>query len=222
MPPKKKGAEPKIPLLPPQIFEASVAKLNIHVGVGQHATTTTTIINTNNPTSNSITCTNEAMEFLRHAHGQFVALISSELASGQDSKPKRKRKNVDVDVSVVEEENGENEIRTIMPKHVKTALERLEFHDILASTGLNENECMDDDGDQDKKMGMKPNVTTKSTTTNITVTAPTISKAAKRRKVTKMKELLKDDATTADLLKEQEQLFARSAAKAKEAHDKKR
>ena len=178
---KKKDLASTCPVLPPQVFEASMGKLNIQIQRNEQHTASTTY------------CTKEAMEFLRQCHSQFVALLSSELASGQDSKPKSKRKGSE------QQNNEQDTIRTIMPNHIKPALEQLEFHDI----------------DIDRLA--EPNNPIANGTAGGQQTSSKSLNNGKRRKAASVKKSLNNSAMTEDLLKEQEKLFAMSVAKARKS-----
>jgi len=185
MPPKKRKL-PSTLTLTPQVFEASVAQLHIQVASSKND------INSNSTASKNVTdqdhenstyCTIEAMEFLRQAHGQFIALVSSEMASGEDGPKKKGRQTTKLD----HDRNESDTIRTIMPKKVKIALERLDFFDIATSPHINDDSSGAGGG---SKRGAK---------------------------AARVKKSVKNVARTEELLKEQERLFAMSAAKMKDS-----
>jgi hypothetical protein len=192
MPPKKRKLSGSTLMLTPQVFEASVAQLNIHVvssvageprnDSGSVSATDTRKSNADTLSKKPILCSKEAMEILRQAHGQFVALLSSEMASGDDSKKKQKQKKKSDN-----SHSDSDSIRTIMPKHVKIALERLEFIDIASSPHINFDDSAGASGGSEKGA-----------------------------KTARVKKNVKNSAMTEDLLKEQERLFAMSAAKMKD------
>eukprot|EP00979_Chaetoceros_neogracilis_P005252 scaffold932_cov278-Chaetoceros_neogracile.AAC.2 len=177
MPPKKR----KLPVnltLTPQVFAPSVAKLNIQLASSQNDTNSDSASRGDIPHDSHehpTYCTIEAMEFLRQAHGQFVALVSSEMASGEED-PKKKVAKIDNDA-----------VRTILPKKVKIALERLDFFDIASSPYVNDDSSGAGGG---SKRGTK---------------------------AARVKKTVKNVAMTEELLKEQERLFAISAAKMKDS-----
>mmetsp|Transcript_5676 Transcript_5676/g.8617 ORF Transcript_5676/g.8617 Transcript_5676/m.8617 type:complete len:189 (+) Transcript_5676:126-692(+) len=183
MPPKKKRKLADT-LMTPQVFEASVAQLNIHLVssvAGESSNDSGSVSATDRRKSNADTitkkhifCSKEAMEILRQAHGQFVALLSSEIASGEDASKKS--------------HSDSDSIRTIMPKHVKVALERLEFVDIASSPHINFDDSAGASGGSEKGA-----------------------------KTARVKKNVKNRAMTEELLKEQERLFAMSAAKMKDS-----
>jgi len=145
------------------------------------------------------------MEYLRHCHGQFVALLASELVSGIDDddsknnsqikRPKRKKQKVAAD-------STDNKILTVTSTSVVSALERLEFQDLVVKF-----KSMNNDGNNLEQMnvdgGIKPKAAIGS---------------CRKRKSTKIKNAFKNDTMTAALLEEQERLFALSAAKVKESN----
>ncbi len=198
---KKKVSAASCPILPPQVFETSLAKLNIHIArpkVSNESTTGSTELDGGG--GSTVYCTAEAMEFLRQCHSQFVALVSSELASGQDSVPMKKRK-----ASEKDGDNGANTIRTIMPNHIKPALERLEFHDINLEI-FEELQNSSAGGMDSGAIKGKSKVTPKSEPSS-----------RKQSKATRVKNSIKNSAMTEALMKEQEKLFAMSVARAKES-----
>ena len=265
MPPKKRGDSS---LLSPQIFAASLTKLNIRIqghsheadvdvdvdvdvdqenqlpppnlkGVSDHE------INDANPHNGDSTakkesksmmsqvhahvsvsapiqilCTKEAMEFLRQAHSQFVGLLSSELASGQDcdsdTKSKKRQKlmrtktKTKTEASKDGSDDNENSIRIIVPSLIKPALERLEFHEINIDS-------LDDIGTDADESSTKNNQTalTGTGTVSSTKRSRTNQRNASKSKASRVKKSLLNSATTEELLKEQEKLFASSVAKAK-------
>jgi hypothetical protein len=198
-------------LLSPQVFEESIAKLNLHI--------LPSVVNPKNTTRQQhcsfeenreieltkndhdrhdnpqILCTKEAMEILRHCHGKFIALLSSELVSCYCQTCGKESSSCPCDD---DEEGGGgakgDSIKTIMPKHVKMALERLDFQQIVSSPKFNDIYT--------RIMAQGWNKTKKTTNTT---------------ESTRIKKAVKNSANAQDLLKEQERLFAMSAAKMKEA-----
>jgi Class 2 transcription repressor NC2, beta subunit (Dr1) len=207
-------------LLSPQVFEESLAKLNLRIlppssgGVVVQDPNTSIETQHNNSLDDENTvqdstddirrnenqqiyCTKEAMEILRHCHGQFIALLASELVSSYCKLCGKESSSCSCDGKGGGGGRGEmgDSIRTIMPKHVKVALEQLEFQPIVSSP---------------KFMEIYARVATEGT-----------HKAQKARanttKSTRIKKVVKNIAMEEDLLKEQERLFALSAAKMKDA-----
>ncbi len=202
---------------------------------------------THTHTRTVVLCDDEAMEYLRHCQGQFVALISSELASCdsavhfQNNKKKSKNKkkggkgkckgndNGDDDVNDGDNDNDndnndshdDNAIRTIMPHHVQSALERLEFHDLLTEVQL-----VTKNAAVTVKTNTKPKGTKTTATATEAKTTTAMSTKARRaaaiRKNKKQKKMLMDESAMADLMKEQERLFAASASKAREEQERKK
>lgn len=265
MPPKKRGDSS---LLSPQIFAASLTKLNIRIqghsheadvgvdvvvdqehqlpppnlkGVSDHEINDFTPHNGDSTAKKEsksmmsqvhahvsvsvsapiqIQCTKEAMEFLRQAHSQFVGLLSSELASGQDcdsdtkSKKRQKRTRTKTKTKTEASKDGsddnENSIRIIVPSLIKPALERLEFHEINIDS-------LDDIGTDADESSTKNNQTarTGTGTASSTKRSRTNQRNASKSKASRVKKSLLNSAMTDELLKEQEKLFASSVAKAK-------
>mmetsp|Transcript_25816 Transcript_25816/g.39562 ORF Transcript_25816/g.39562 Transcript_25816/m.39562 type:complete len:222 (-) Transcript_25816:38-703(-) len=217
MPPKNKiqcdGAETtnKTVLIPPTAFEVGAAKLNIHASSGylnDEGFIQLDEINTAK-LKRTIYCDNEAMDYLRHCQGQFVALVASDLAScdtdaskrTDNSSPsggatkKRKRKQ-----NKEKEQSEEKEvIKTIKPEDVMDALKRLEFHEIVTKLESIEANKRDSESGPSSK-------------------SASLSKPANRKRQAKKKLMaaFKNTSSTADLLKEQERLFALSASKFKD------
>ena len=265
MPPKKRGDSS---LLSPQIFAASLTKLNIRIqghsqeaavdvvvdqehqlpppnlkGVSDHEINDFTPHNGDSTAKKEsksmmsqvhahvsvsvsapiqIQCTKEAMEFLRQAHSQFVGLLSSELASGQDcdsdtkSKKRQKRTRTKTktktktktEASKDGSDDNENSIRIIVPSLIKPALERLEFHEINIDS-------LDDIGTDADESSTKNNQTARTGTASSTKRSRTNQRNASKSKASRVKKSLLNSAMTDELLKEQEKLFASSVAKAK-------
>ena len=173
-----------------------------------------------------IVCTNEAMEILRICHGQFISLIASELASGargnetnkhiRNSKLKKKlmkeEKQDDNDCFDREMSSSEARVRSILPQHVMDALENLEFNHIIVSDVKSRMELCS--SNQQKIIEKKDdNSKERKTITN--------NNEQHRKKKQKLKKALKNSSMTADLLEEQEKLFAMSVEKAKKLSNKK-
>lgn len=200
-------------LLSPQVFEQSLAKLNLRTvpsGGGIEDQTVKSQHN-NSQDENSVKdandlgyhgnqeifCSKEAMEILRHCHGQFIALLASELVSSYCKLCGKESSSCSCDGKEGGGGGGEmgDSIKTIMPKHVKMALEQLEFQPIVSSP---------------KFMEIYARVTTEGTN-KIQKTSANTTKS------TRIKKAVKNIAMEEDLLKEQERLFALSAAKMKDA-----
>lgn len=195
-------------LIPPSAFEVGAAKLNIHARSGcSNADGCIHLHNRDTAKSNrTIFCDNETMEYLRHCQGQFVALVASDLASCDKysartdsgtlgvSTKKRKRK------PSKEKEQAEEKdvIKTIKPEDVMDSLKRLEFQEIVAKLKSIEASKRDSESGSNTK-------------------SASMSKPANRKRQAKKKlmDAFKNTSSTADLLKEQERLFAMSASKAK-------
>ncbi len=237
---RKHAATPNL-LLSPSVFLSSIAKLNIiaadaDAGATAGATDATT---SNDQGEERIEFTNEAIELLRICHGQFVALVSSELASGErkgegnsSSKRTKLRKSTkankcdDGDTTKDNNENGSAgtvEIRSIVPQNIIEALDSLEFNNIASQVRLlmvkNESGgggCMVGNS---KACSQDKNASTTSTSgknrQSSQISVNDGKKSSSRAKKKKMKEAWKNDAVTAELLKEQERLFALSVEKAK-------
>ena len=136
---------------------------------------------------------NEAIELLRKCHGQFLSLISSELASGERIEKKKKPKDSTSDFTYTDDDGPA--MRSIVAQNVMNALENLDFHYISQSLmkpshGQNKKE---------KKGGNALHSKTKATPKG------------------KKKKRLKKSILTAELLEEQEKLLALSAARAKQS-----
>lgn len=215
-------------LLSPQLFEECISKLNLHIlpppaGEKDHqdhqestsddlgATTAAPLRHT----GRTVSCTKEAMEILRQCHGQFIALLASELATSSSCTdndthsscrkdpcmssrhhPERRAKvggqNESAETAAVETEQT---VKTITPTHVKIALERLDFQSIVSSPKFHElyTRMMNNEG-AGKRKGV-----------------------AKGTDSARIKKAVKNRAMMADLLKEQERLLALSADKLKHA-----
>jgi hypothetical protein len=180
--------------LPPQVFLSSLEKLNIRIHPQEKCSSQ------NEEEANDavggkdtpIYCSLEAMEFLRQSQSQFIALLSSELASGEDTKSKRKRKS-----SAEREDDNHDAIRTIMPQHIKPALQRLDFHNINIDPISESFGSAADQKDGRNKVQQ--------------------SKKKRGQKAAKVKKKVNDSTMTEALMKEQEKLFAMSVVRAKEA-----
>ena len=272
MPPKKRGDSS---LLSPQIFAASLTKLNIRIqghsqeaavdvvvdqehqlpppnlkGVSDHEINDVTPHNGDSTAKKEsksmmsqvhthvsvsvsapiqIQCTKEAMEFLRQAHSQFVGLLSSELASGQDcdsdtkSKKRQKRTRTKTKTKTKTEaskdgsDDNENSIRIIVPSLIKPALERLEFHEINIDNLDDIGTDADAHKDTNDESSTKNNQTarTGTGTASSTKRSRTNQRNTSKSKASRVKKSLLNSAMTDELLKEQEKLFASSVAKAK-------
>jgi len=170
---KKEPSEyESIPLLPPSTFQKALEMMNVFVDESGRGK------------SEEIACTPKALEILRNCHGQFVALLASELVSCEEGTPAKNRKTGGEDM-------GER-VRTIMPKDVTAALQRLEFHDILSK--------LQEKSDDDAK-GL------------LNSALPSEKKTSKRKRKGPFKNSTKSEE---ELVQEQERLFALSVAKAKE------
>ena len=141
-----------------------------------------------------IVFSNEAIELLRKCHGQFLSLVSSELASGERIEKKKKQKNYTSDFIYTDDDGPA--IRSIVAQNVMTALENLDFHYI--SESLMDNSSHNRNGNEKKRGG------------DVRSKTKTNSKG-------KIKKRLKHSILTAELLEEQEKLLARSAARAKQS-----
>jgi len=260
-------ATPKF-LLSPSMFLSSIAKLNI-VAVGATAHSTAVQLGKGNDgggqggdlvqvqsqvqgqvrgeqeegeATERIEFTNEAIELLRRCHEQFIALLSSELASGErnsssatnSSSKKTKRKSND---NVNKGGAGDAvEIRSILPQNIVEALDNLEFHDIASQIRLLMQKNNDEDGRNNVNNycnGKKTNgkgdsgdakvhdnqdasITTSGNNRRSTIRqSKDGKKSSSRANKRKMKAAWKNDEQTAELLKEQERLFALSVEKAR-------
>mmetsp|Transcript_24829 Transcript_24829/g.28701 ORF Transcript_24829/g.28701 Transcript_24829/m.28701 type:complete len:256 (+) Transcript_24829:134-901(+) len=242
-------------LLTPHFFISSVTKLNINPGVQKGHTKKESAAKTSSSSStndnSNVVYTNEAIELLRHCHGQFISLLSSELASGEvhtstskktvgsticstgrTSSKKRKLKNDNDDessrdnnvnnnnVETTASANGanDNNVRSIVPQRVIGALENLEFDNIVSEIQKGKdkkNVKVDNDdggtGDNKDNKDVKSNNTKKESRED----SRKRKKAERNSKKRKMKNAFKNVALAAELLAEQERLFALSAEKAK-------
>jgi hypothetical protein len=94
--------------------------------------------------STNIVFSNEAIEVLRKCHGEFIALVASELViAGKDRKEKlsttkgqKKWKEpvaaaVDGNSPISERQQSSNRMQVVTPKSVMQALENLDFEDIV-------------------------------------------------------------------------------------------
>eukprot|EP00557_Chaetoceros_sp_GSL56_P001131 CAMPEP_0176487850 /NCGR_PEP_ID=MMETSP0200_2-20121128/6373_1 /TAXON_ID=947934 /ORGANISM="Chaetoceros sp., Strain GSL56" /LENGTH=235 /DNA_ID=CAMNT_0017884749 /DNA_START=28 /DNA_END=735 /DNA_ORIENTATION=+ len=186
-------------LLSPQVFQESIAKLNVHIIPSD--TNLDKLTHQSNPSENDlgaennthtsqeqILCTKEAMEVLRQIHGQFIALLASELVSSHcHNCGKEPSSSCSCDKGRGVGGEGDK-IKTIMPKHIHLALERMKFNHVYTRIIMAEG-------------------TNKSQTTATTIDSTR----------TKIKKAVQNSAISEDLLKEQERLFATSAAKMREA-----
>jgi hypothetical protein len=224
-------------VLSPQLFLSSVAKLNIVAESKKKSTSPSSSSSSQRlieeKKGEKVVYSNEAIELLRQCHGQFLSLVSSELASGESriksasNKKKKKKRN---DVSNNDEEEEEAAVRYIVPSCVVEALENLEFHDIATETQLLMNKNKEDDGAGgygvgDKKVKCKEksscriskdNSSSNDVFEDSTGKTRRVSAGTAKRKRKRIKNAFKNVAMTAELLREQEKLFALSAAKAKD------
>lgn len=193
------------------------------------AVSSSSIKSSNNCNGIKVTFDNDAIELLRKCHGEFLSLVSSELAYSERQTKKRQRSNKGNNNKIHnndyhQETNNnigadcdhhntaileEDVIRTISPKNVIEALHDLEFHDIsqtLSNASKKKNNDVKEtngkiiDNDQTGGSNYKPQGNRKQGT-----------KMKKKR----IKNALKNVSMTAELLEEQERLFASSVAKAK-------
>ncbi len=192
-------------LLTPQTFLSSLSKLNVvpqSTSISSSSTSSRRSVDGDRVEEGiKIVCTNEAIELLRQFHGQFVSMVSSELASGDRSKGKKrnvKEKKRKLKHSIKEEETSstEGEVRSILPQHVLDALDKLEFQNIIQDIRLimNDNDKSTSTGDSKDSKNTSPS-------------------SSKKRSI---KKAFKNVSMTAELLAEQEKLFAMSAAKIKD------
>lgn len=168
-----------IPLIPPSTFQTALEKMNVYVDELPRQV---------HP--EEITCTPKALEVLRNCHGQFIALLASELVLCDDEKQAKNRKTDEVEVS--------ERVRTLMPKDVTTGLQRLEFQDILLKL-----QQISDDTDT---FNRKSNSLLKSASSSE-------KKTAKRKRKGPFKN---STLSEEELAQEQDRLFALSVEKAKE------
>ena len=180
--------------LPPQVFLSSLEKLDIRIHPQEKIASQSKeeVIDAIDGEDTPIYCSLEAMEFLRQSQSQFIALLSSELASGEDTKSKRKRK-----INADHEDGNHDAIRTIMPQHIKPALQSLDFHNIDIDAVSESFGSVADQKDERNKVQQ--------------------SKKKRGRKAAKVKNKVNDSTMTEALMKEQEKLFAMSVVRAKEA-----
>lgn len=172
-----------IPLLPPSTFQTSLEKMNVYMdeSPGQGVTT------------EDITCTPKALEVLRNCHGQFIALLASELVLCEEEKHS---KNIKTDKE--EATAAKERVRTIMPKDVTTGLQRLEFHDILSKL---------------KQISDDSNSSNSESKSVLKGASSSEKKTSKRKRKGHFKN---SSLSEEELAREQDRLFALSAAKAKE------
>lgn len=160
--------------------------------------------------------TNEAIEALRRCHGEFIALVSSELVS---------RKDDEYDEDCRHRETTTNEpppkkVATMTPKEATITLTNLEFDDYLSiinntsksKLDKTNNSCTSSSTSKDCKSGGAIHNCTIATKMGRPGVRRGPNKGKSQRK--KFKSVFKNSQVTADLLKEQERLFALSAAKA--------
>lgn len=220
-------------LLPPSIFLSSVHQLNIFAQTPQIDSSTSSSTSSslksntasNNNKTNPVVYTNEAIELLRQCHGQFLSLVSSELAScerknNDDSEKKKKqsRKRKVKGAEVIANTGTtsgdgnyeEGDVRTILPQHVLEALENLEFHFIASKLRL-----LMDGSKTDNAQSSFVQIRNQSDGKYSESKSKTCKKESRKRKKESLKKALGNASMTAELLAEQEKLFAMSAAKAK-------
>ena len=107
------------------------------------------------------------------------------------------------DTKETEDQEPDSDLmRVIYPKHVVSALERLEFKNLLDEKDIN--------GETDAKEESMP---TSSSSTSTLTTSTTATRKKRRVGGGRKKKVKLDAAATEALLKEQEALFAASAAK---------
>jgi len=155
--------------------------------------------------------TNEAIEALRRCHGEFIALVASDLVSRKDEEYEKSH------------EKGPKKSPVMTPKEAKITMTSLNFDDLVTSESIlykasgspNDRES---DGDvNDRHPACGETTQTKRAAASINRTKVTKGKrlntGSSQRK--KFKSAFKNIKVTAELLKEQERLFASSAAKVK-------
>jgi ABC-type molybdate transport system substrate-binding protein len=172
-----------IPLLPPSTFQTSLEKMNVYMdeSPGQFNT-------------EDITCTPKALEVLRNCHGQFIALLASELVLCEEEKHSKNIKTNKAEAAAEAKER----VRTITPKDVTTGLQRLEFHDILS------------------KLKQISNDTNTSNCESKSLEKGASSSEKKTSKRKRKGHFKNSSLSEEELAQEQDRLFALSAAKAKE------
>jgi len=204
--------------------------------------------------------TNEAIEALRRCHGEFIALVASDLVSRKEDEFQKRQQQQQLRITngannrkrekrvpTVSEKAAESRVHTVTPKEVRNTLTNLDFQDIVSEIGSGDataSKSAVDPSSGSHNRELSCDATSTATTaiaedvTTVTndsypdsgITTKTKDDAAMRvvgsRRVKrrdnrgtlqrkKFKKAYQNDKVTADLLKEQERLFASSAAKAR-------
>lgn len=221
-------------MLTPGVFLSAVYQLNI---VPQPID--------QNRKSKGVVFTNEAIEALRRCHGEFIALVASDLVSRKDDtvqKHKQRTTRGEIDVTAPNAIDSKNRVHIVTPKKVLISLTALDFQEIASKISSETSSKLTDphgDSHNNKSLCFSSSTTAKNKNTrnnpyssgDITIkteggaAAQTSgSKKTKRRdnkgtlRQKKFKAAYKNNKVTADLLKEQDRLLASSAAKARMNH----
>lgn len=148
MPPKKRKREIDHSNISQQAFQTSLSKIGI-----EFKPTKVQLSRQDSepaPKTNALNCDAEAIELLRQCHGYFVSIVASELATGQEGAEKKsnetsKHKSSDNEVEV---------IRSVLPRHVNSALKKLDFDEIASTkqiSTIKEIETKANRGEKSKK-----------------------------------------------------------------------
>lgn len=234
-PPQFLSSIVKLDILPES--SDTLLHLNSHYNDNENATTKATAqkLLAQSTAEETTVFSNEAIEILRQCHGRFISLLSSELVSGErintkhrnddggstKRKGRKGKKAIEEDVKINNDQKASTSIRSLTSQSVSDALENLDFHSIASKI-----QCFVDSNKKKNKTNNDNRIVSFSTCNGSSVrvemeqdtkksscSSTTIKCTKTRRK--KMKKALKNDAMTAELLKEQERLFAQSVAKAK-------
>mmetsp|Transcript_18294 Transcript_18294/g.25809 ORF Transcript_18294/g.25809 Transcript_18294/m.25809 type:complete len:259 (+) Transcript_18294:49-825(+) len=171
---------------------------------------------------------NGALEGLRHCHGEFVAMIASELASGTCARSNRNKKSTKRKLTI--DDDIENRTINVTPKDVEKCLQIMDWNDFIPRAECRSSENV---GKSYKKsidnISIEPKSVNESQSIDKSLsseklqhlnTSIDIKKAAKKEQKRKFKRAMKNSNASKDMLREQERLLAESVARAKAKHKK--